>query len=645
MHCRRKNLCYHLLTMLSLMRKHAYSWTVRVVLFLLVVVFVFWGIGSGLFSRIRPLAIVNGHKILALELNQEVDQIRRAAQEKYGANAAAMLKGIDLRQYALSQIIDRTLVEDEARRLGLRVSDARLRRAIAQAPAFQVNGSFDFAAYQRVLRASGLLPAEFEASTRSSLLADMARQVIEQAVVISDAEARHEFRLRNERLELSYIEVPYARFLGEIHPSAAEIADFYGKNQERFRLPERTSIKYIRYDPETLASGFTPTDRQVQTYYADKRETLFRHPEQVRARHILIRLEASATTAQKEAAKAQAREILARAERGEVFAALASRYSQDEATRQQGGDLGWFSRGQLVKPFEEAAFKLNPGGMTVALSPFGYHVIRVDEVRPAATETIDQARPAIVAALRGQEGRRLARQAADSDLSAALSGIRLAALAQKHALSVESTGPFPQDAPPKELARRPEVVSTAFALSPGQTRVVEEAGSYYLVRVVTRAPSTIPPLAQVEDAVRDELSRTLAASKAQNLAARMLKEMHSPADFEPVAAANNLPLGKSTELSRASDLVPGIGKFPEAIEAAAALTTVPGIVNRALGNGSDWYLIKLLSRRPPSEQAWLAARSDFEDQLLEERRQRTWTRFVEELKRRAQIEIDTNQLG
>src|SRR5216683_962980 len=143
--------------MLNVMRKHAYSWLVRVILFLIVIVFAFWGLGGGrFFEQVHPVATFNGQEIMASEVDLEADRLRRILQNTYGANAASLLRSMNLRQQALERIIEHRLISNEAQRMGLEINDETLQKNIAENQAFQEDGHFDVARYQEVLRANDL---------------------------------------------------------------------------------------------------------------------------------------------------------------------------------------------------------------------------------------------------------------------------------------------------------------------------------------------------------------------------------------------------------------------------------------------------------------------------------------------------------
>ena len=428
--------------MLTVMRKHAYSWTIRVILFLILLVFVFWGIGTGRFTQVRPIATVNGQTVTADEVNQEADRLRRQLQQVYGPAAAMILKASNLRQQALERIIENRLIAGESERIGLVVSNEALRQTIEGTRAFQIGGRFDFQTYQDVLRANDLMPDDFENSTRVQLTDDLLRAMVENAVIISDDEARREYDRRNQTLALDYLELASRKFVPEITLTDQQVEDYYKKNSEAFREPERIMIRFIDYDPALLGEKFTPSDKEIEAYYKSYAKTTYSHPEQAHARHILISVPENATAKEKAEAKARAEMVLSQLKHGADFAKLAGQYSDDPGSKRNGGDLGWFSRGQMVKPFEDAAFKLKPGQISdLVESRFGYHIIKLEALKPAGTDTLAQARPSIIEALRRKAGTDIARDNLREDLAAALNGADLDKIAVKRGLKLVRT-PF-----------------------------------------------------------------------------------------------------------------------------------------------------------------------------------------------------------
>ncbi|HTY54448.1 MAG TPA: SurA N-terminal domain-containing protein, partial [Candidatus Binataceae bacterium] len=273
--------------MLNVMRKYAYSWGIRIILGLILLVFVFWGIGTGRFSQIHPLATVNGQAITIDQVTQESDRMRRQMEQMYGPAAATILKLSNLRQQALERIIEDHLLASEAQRIGLVVSDEALRQTIQGTRAFQVDGHFDFQTYEEVLRANDLEPQQFEELTRADLISDMMRAMVEEPILVSDDEARREYDRRNQKLSFDYLEFDAQKFAPAIKPTDKEVEDYFRKNSEAFREPERIEIAFIDYDPMVLGDKVTPSDKDIAAYYKQYAHTTYSHPEQAHARHIL----------------------------------------------------------------------------------------------------------------------------------------------------------------------------------------------------------------------------------------------------------------------------------------------------------------------------------------------------------------------
>lgn len=634
--------------MLNAMRKHAYSWGIRIVLGLITVVFVFWGIGTGLFSQVKPVATVDGQKILADDVQRQADLMRRSFQNMYGPQAAEVLKHMNLQQQALDQIIDERLGLLEARHLGLRVSNDDLRRKIAAERAFQVGGQFDVQTYEAVLGQNDMTPAQFEELTRSELTMKLLRDMVAQAVVLSDAQARQAYDQRNERVAVAYIEVPSTDFIGEIHPTQQQIEKFYKDNGEMFREPERVKVDYILYDPIRLGEKLNPTDKEIADFYKRNLKTLFSYPQRVRARHILVAVAPDAPGKARQAAKAKAEQILAQLKKGADFAKLAAQDSDDPGTRDRGGDLGFFERGQMIKPFEEAAFKLKPGQLSdVVATRFGDHIIRVDEVKPAHTDTLEQARPRAIELIRARAGKRTAIDYQRADLAAALNGAKLQDLAAKHGLEVATTPMFAAGEPIPKIDNNPEFASTAFKLGKGEVAAVNSrtGTGLFLIQLVDRSPAHIPPLKVIADKVRDELVRRETETKARDRADALMKQIKSAADFNKVAEINHLTVHKTEPFDRSSNTVPTIGDFPEVTQAVGAITPVPGVIPRVMVQGGNFYIVQLLSRQPPSAEEWNKAKESFKNELMESMRSQAWDNFMAGLKRNAAISIDASALG
>ena len=202
--------------MLEGIRRYQYSWQVQVPFAILAIVMAFWGFGAGLFNTVHPIATVNGRQILGDQVDREATQIRETVQQMYGANAQAVLKSINLRKEAVDRLIEQQLMGEEARHLGISISDEELQAKITKEPVFQRDGQFDFDTYQDVLRNANLLPAEYENDERDGMIAETLRNMIDSGVQVSDDEARHAYNLANEKIVVRYVEFAFNDFSAKI---------------------------------------------------------------------------------------------------------------------------------------------------------------------------------------------------------------------------------------------------------------------------------------------------------------------------------------------------------------------------------------------------------------------------------------------
>jgi peptidyl-prolyl cis-trans isomerase D len=645
--------------MLQVFRKHAYSYVTRILLILLGGIFaLFFGSVGGFFSRIQPIAYINCHQylfglitlpgcheVMSDDIQREATDIRRTFENRYGKDSASMLQAVNLQQMAVEAIVEQELIIREARRLGVQVSEEDLAKTIESQTAFQVDGRFNVELYERTLRNNDLEPAAYETSTREKMVTSILQRMLYNGLSVSNADARAQFERYAERLNLAYIEFPYSSFTTGIHPTDAQISKFYNENREAFREPELVKLTFVRYDPKVLAGSLIPSASDIEQNYERNLKAIFTHPAQVHARHILISVPSDASPQQKAAGRAKAEELLQKLRAGADFTAFAKQYSDDPSNRDKGGDLGYFSRGEMVKPFEDAVFSLKAGQMAVVETQYGYHIVKVEAVDPAHTDTVEQARPQIVAAIREKAGTDTAQLDLEQDRAAALEGRDLGDIAKRRGLVVVTTPYISQKEQIKDNTDGPKLVDEAFKMSAGEIRSVVGGSAPYLVKLVDHKASRIPGLSEIKDRVRDALVKVTADNKAHDAAAAILKQMKAPGDFDRLAVANHLDIHTTGEFMRATRSVPGIGQFPEVTEAAAAVPSPPGTINQVLENGGNSFIFKVLTRTPPGADQWKMQGPEFTAQLLQQRREHAWTNFVDELRRRALVVVRQDLLG
>jgi peptidyl-prolyl cis-trans isomerase D len=625
---------------LKFIRRNAEAAWVKFMFVAIVIVFIFWGMGGIVGGEKVPFAArVNGQVIDSTEFGRTYNNLLRIYQDVYKDNLKPdILKSLDLKQRAIDQLVQSTLMLQEAERIGLQVGEPELRDAIKAVPAFQQNGVFDKDLYVRVLRANNLTPAEFEEEERQELLVKKVQDLIFAGVHVSDAELRDRYRFDNEKIDLRFIKFDAPAFLTEVKLTDEEVQAYYDKNRESFREPERVKLEYVLYAPEKFADQAEVSDADVQRYYAEHQAS-YEKPEQVHARHILFKVAPDATPEAKAAVRQRAEAELAKVKAGEDFATLAQTDSEDSSAA-QGGDLGSFPRGRMVRPFEDAAFALASGQISdVVESQFGFHIIKVEEKEEAHTQPLDEVRAQIVETLKQDKARALAHQRADADRAKAVAGETLANIAQAAGLSVVTPAPFSQSERIAEVAKSADLTKAAFATAAGEVGPVTDTptGSI-LFRVAEKLEAHVPALADIRDRVEEKLRTERAEALAKTKAEAALADLRK-SDIDGVAAAYNLKVEETGPFTRRGDYVPELGSAPELAKDAFELTAAGAVAPAVYSIRGSSVIAALKERIAADDEKFTADKDTRRRQAEDRRKQQALEEFTNYLKARATIEI------
>ena len=305
-----------------------------------------------------------------------------------------MIRQLGLEEQVLDSLVIERLVELEADRLGLTISDEAVAEAISTSPDYQVDGRFIGGDELRsLLQLRGVTEQAFAESLRRQLLRERLEALVGDGVVVSDSEAEREFRRQTERVELEYVLVPTERFRDEIEPTDEAVASHFEKERDTYRIPEKRIVSYVLLDRETLRPRVDVTARDISGYYQDHREE-FLQEEEFCARHILVKVRSGGDEDaghEEEEARRIAQALLGRVESGTDFGALAKASSEDLGSGANGGDLGCFPAGRMVPEFEDALYQLDEGETSgLVRTNFGYHIIRLESLREEKTPPIDE---------------------------------------------------------------------------------------------------------------------------------------------------------------------------------------------------------------------------------------------------------------
>jgi peptidyl-prolyl cis-trans isomerase D len=629
--------------MLDRMRRHKawlkWSLGIVVVTFILLYVPSFLspaGVGA---APTDVLATVEGRDVTVGTFNRVYQQQLSSLRSAYGdAVNEQMLRQLGVAQRILQQLIDQEAVVAEADRLGIRVTDGELRERIVRMPGLQENGHFIGDARYRALlqmQRPPVQPHEFEAELRKSLMADKLQTAVAGWITVSDADVDAEYRARNEKVKLELAVFTADRFRSTIQPTDAELQAHFDANQETYRVPEKRRVRYLSIDAEALRSRMTVTPQEAQARY-NQNIQVYSTPEQIRASHILLKTEGK----DEAAVRKQAEAVLAKVKAGEDFAALAKQYSED-TSKDNGGDLDYFGRGAMVKEFEDAAWALSPGQTTdLVKTPYGFHIIKLTDKRAAATKTFAEVRAQVEDQIKWEKA-----QAEASRLAGEIEGdiddpTDLDRVAQAHGLTVADSGLFARDEPLAGLGFAPAVAAEAFTMEQGKVskRLNTQQGAAFITLVEVK-PSYLPPLSEVRDKVRDDVTRTRAVDVARQRAETMAAAART--NFAAAAKAAGVEV-KTTDLITRNTALPEVGINKAVEDAVFGLavnqTTGPIATDNAV------VVARVVERQDVKAEEMAAARDGLRSELLQQKRGEFFGAYMQKAKQRMAIEYHENAI-
>ncbi|NVK54652.1 MAG: SurA N-terminal domain-containing protein [Alteromonadaceae bacterium] len=365
-------------------------WAMAVIA-LIVLSFVFAGVSSYVGSSgTTAAAEVNGEAISQQDVERAYQSQRARLESQFGEGVSALFSDEnylrEFRMNVLDRLIADMLVEQKAEELGLRVSDQQIRQAIVEMPAFQSAGSFDNERYLMLLRQNGFQPSDF----RDYMRQEMTREQLARAVSASDFSLPQEItlahRLQGQTRDADYLIVDSAPFAANIELSDEEVQEFYQSNLARFDTQEKVNLAYVLLSVDQLTDGVEVSDEEVEQAYQDN-IAQYKTAEERRVSHILIEFGDD-----KDAAKEKAAALLSQSQQGADFAELAEANSDDTFSAENGGDLDFITQGMMEPAFDEAAFAIANVGETSDLveTDFGYHIIKLTDIKPVAVTPLNE---------------------------------------------------------------------------------------------------------------------------------------------------------------------------------------------------------------------------------------------------------------
>ena len=537
--------------MLQKLREKTSGKIASAILVLMAIPFAFFGVESYMSQRVEtyvarisqapswwpsapdvwPLSLLHTHHdIAADEFRRRLEVARARARDEQGDKFdAKAFESVDNKRKLLDEMIDEQVMRLAAEGAGILVSDAEVRAEIQKIPDFQVDGRFDADRYQMLLGSQSppLTPLQFETRVRDNLQFGLIPSRLAQSSFVTGSELERVVRLLGERRDVSFVEMPPAP-VDATPVSGAEIQAWYKSHARDYRRPETVRLEYIELDGAALPPPVVDEAALRKRY--DEQVAKFSSAEQREVAHILVQVAADASDADKKAAEARANKLATQARAtGADFAAIARANSDDTGSKAKGGDLGWLAKASLPGPVGEAAFSMQQGEVRGPVkSDFGWHVIKVNQIRAGSQQSFESVRAQLEAEL-AETGK----DRAFNDLSGKLvdavykNPTSLAPAATALGLTVQTTSPFSR-AGGQGIAADPKVVRAAFSDSLVQDGTASDPielgpNRMVMIRVVEHQPEAALPLSAVSDAVVAAIRADRQRKAAESTADALLK--------------------------------------------------------------------------------------------------------------------------
>lgn len=629
--------------MLRLMRDHASSWIIKFLLGAIVIVFVFWGVGSWSTKKSNRVATVNGDPINLDEYREAYTSLLEQLRQRFGNNLnEEMMKMFRVDRQALNSLIDKKIVFQEAKRLNFRVPDSELTDAIERMGSFQRAGVFDVGLYQKVLNRYRMTPEEFEFDQRELILVNKLRSFITGSIKVSDQEAMEWYNWINTSIDLDFV-LFEPDIYTDVDASEEEIKKYFDGHKLSYKTERMRKARYLHFNPDAYTSQVQITEEEIRDYFEANRNE-FKTPKTIEARHIIIKVDSEANTTEVEEARLKAFDVYNMVKEGGDFAELAKTHSEGPS-RDSGGYLGTFEKKEMVKPFADKAFSMKAGEISEPIrTQFGWHIIKVEKVNEASSLSFETAAPKIRTKLSGNRAESLAYDDAEAVYEASFDVEDLTTIAQARNLTVTTTDFFTSMGPDKGIKNRTQFASEAFKLLVMEISEPKDPGDgYYILQVIEEIPERVPEFESVAEKAKADLLTDKQDEKARNDAAKFLSALKNGNSMIEEGKKYNLKL-ETTGFFKRNESIPKIGFEQEIAKAVFKLTGEKDLMENVIKGKKGYLVIRLKERKSPAPEGFESAIANIKKVLLEQKQIKAFEGWLSKVKDRSEISIEKDFL-
>src|SRR5688572_2961363 len=580
-------------------------------------------------ARADTVATVNGETISRKQYqNRYQGYLEMYSQGQQGRLTPELAEQLGLPQRVVDELVTEVAVVHRAQAEGLGLSDEEFNAAVHAMREFQDGGRFSMERYRRFLQIRGV---EAEHDLRRYLTMRKVQRLIVGGVGVTDAEVEQAWGMRREEVKAAWAMIELAPLVTAATVTDEELAEYHKTNGEEFKLPERRKAQYVTLVPKDFAGKVS--DAEVEKYYTDNIKE-YETPRQLAASHVLVRVGETGGSEAEDRARAKIADVIKRAKGGEDFGKLAREVSEDPGSKDKGGDLGLVSPGTMVPDFEKALFALKKGELTAepVRTPFGFHAIKVTDVKEGSRKSLKEVAPQIRDRLSADASDRAARAKADEVRPALQAAQDFMAEAKKLGLTpVETT--MTKIGRPAGMPGGDTLEEAAFGLAVGGvTQPVKTPAGWVVLKVTETIAPGVPPLAEIRDRVTAVVKRRKADTVASGRAKQLADEAKG-GNLEAAAKKVGATSGQTPRFSKAKPAE----KLPGDVH-VAALQTPAGQTSPPVKTPMGYYVVKVVERAPagpldPAEKDKLVR------ELTGQKQSQAWERWVLAARGDAKIEV------
>ncbi|WP_028581124.1 SurA N-terminal domain-containing protein [Desulfogranum japonicum] len=623
--------------MLNIFRKKRQSIVSQGIVLIIMIVFVFWGVGTYMNKGGNAAAIVNGTEISRQDFGQSYERTADRYQKQFGGQMTPeMMKSLGLRRQVLEQLIQRELLRQGAEELGLQISEEELQRTILEMDAFQAEGAFSEELYRGLLSGKGFTPTSFEKGLKEDLIIQKVSGTLGTFTDVTPAELEAWKDFAREEIRLGYVAFSADSYTEEVEVTDEKLTEWYKDNGEQFKTDPQVQLKYLYYTFADAAAAVHITEDDVRNRY-DSRSSEYQTPEERHARHILFKVNSSDSDEVKAAKKKEAEDILARARKGENFADLAKQYSEGP-TKDRGGDLGFFQQGRMVPAFDKAVFSMKQGEISEpVLTQFGYHIIQLEEIKPAQVTSFESVRDKIQEIMQEEAAHDIVyNEAAKAYEDIMLAG-SLEKFAKQNNLVLKTTDLFDRENAPEEIASQQAMLDAAFSLQKGElsSSALEVKDGYVILFVEDRKEPSVPDLNTVKDAVAEAYVKEQSKELARQAAEKYLQECR---EKDTLVAGPTVKESAFIKRNSTSDIP------PQLVQAAFSSDGKQHLGGNVVDVTNTFYVYAVLETRLGKDELPEAQLEQLQQQLLESKKNRLVNQWLQKLHNEAKIWVNPDVL-